>query len=363
MCGGTSSSNTGGNSQKDPSGWGGTGWGSMGGMFGYSGKNPAQSLRDSNNAGIANPSIQKTTAAPAASTTQTKTTMGAPTQQTTVGSKTGAVAPFSGARMTSVFGPTGIDATQETEEAFGGGTISTPEGYGWDFAKGQPTGGIPSWSPNRQEGAIRDAAAKAIGQPYDRTVTPSRATDMLSKGKGTLSTWTEGLKKGNYQYDEEGTPAVDKLGMTIDVASPFANLARGNILGAFYSGVKAIDTLRDHNALKQAGVFGTPTTTKTATNTATSTAQRTVPSRPSATGFNPVAGMMGGDDDNGRKLLVSRSTPAATTTVTESKRDTVATRPRPPRGRSSLLLSGTQGVGGRPRTLIHLLFGTNKQEE
>ena len=362
MCGGTSSSNSGGNTGKsDPSGWGGTGWGSMGGMFGYSGKNPAQSLRDSNNAGMANPSIQKTAAAPAASTTQTKTSMGAPTQQTTVGSKTGAVAPFSGARMTNVFGPTGIDATQETEEAFGGGTISTPEGYGWDFAKGQPTGGTPSWSPNRQEGAIRDAAAKAIGQPYDRTVTPSRATDMLSRGKGTLSTWTEGLREGNYQYDKEGNPAVDKLGMAIDVASPFANLARGNILGALYSGVKAIDTLRDHNALKQAGVFGTASTNKETVSA--STAQRTVASRPSAKGFNTATGMMGGDDDSGRKLFVSNTAPAATEAATEEKQTTVTTRSRAPRARSSLILTGSQGLSGRPNTLMARLFGMNRQEE
>ena len=349
MCGGSGrDTGSSGPSAKDYSRTAGM-MGSLGGMF--------TSSMQSHNPGAFNNSAQPS--APVATTAQpAKTTMGAPNPQQTVGSRTGTVAPFSKARMTSVFGPAGIGAIKETEEAFEGGTISTPEGYGWDFTKGRPKNGEPSWDPNRQEGAIRDAVAKAIGRPYDRTATPSRANSMLAKGPGILSTWAEGLKEGNYHYDDEGKPAVDTLGMVTDIAKPMGSLAYGNILGAIWGGAKAIDTLKDHNTLKNAGVFGAPQTKAPAVPTA----QRTVAARPSATGFNPVSGMMG-EDDGRRLLFVSKGATEVTTTLPEEKKSAVTKSTRVPRGRSSLILTSSRGLEGTPRTLLRSLFGGNPQTQ
>lgn len=97
-------------------------------------------------------------------------------------------APAPTARMTSVFGPMGINNMKQTEDAFeggifgGGATISTSPDFGWDFEKGKLTGTATA-TPNRGIGAIRDNLVASFGTPYDREITPEGRGLSLLKGK------------------------------------------------------------------------------------------------------------------------------------------------------------------------------------
>jgi len=255
--------------------------------------------------------------------------------------------PVSKPRMTGVFGTMGIDDIKETEDAFEDtgfmglgkkGSINVPDDYGWDFTANKAIGTEPSWSANRSlPGKARDMAAKAIGSPYDRDVTADRARDMLSRGKGTLSTWTEGLQEGNYQYDKAGNPAEDKLGRAYDMLSPITDVITGNPLGAVFSTASAIDTAMDHSKLEKAGVFGQPLAQH-----APLTRGRTLLSR-----------TMFGSGESGHAPSMKPSLKPALKTSAPSEKP----KRRPRRGRETLMLTGPQGLTSPAELAIRRLFG------
>ncbi|WP_316897520.1 hypothetical protein [Pseudodesulfovibrio indicus] len=295
--------------------------------------------------------------------TATKQTMGAPTTAPT----TSTVPPKEDQltkhpvpttpRLTGVFGPMGIGAIKETEEAFssGGilegkrGEISVPDNFSWSFKEGKPVGNAPTWSPNRGEGALRDKVAEVVGNGYDRTVTSERAKDILARGKGALSTWTEGLAEGNYQYDEQGKPAPDKIGLAYDFVKPLFGLATSGPLSAIWGGANAIDTAMDHNRLQAAGIFGT---------TQPRAQRRSPVGNPRAT--DAVAAMLG-NDDSGNHSLASRMTASLTKgkAQKESKQASAQRTAKPitPRTRGSLILTGPRGIQDQPDVMLRRLFG------
>lgn len=301
----------------------------------------------------------------------TKQALGAPAEPAST-KTTGVLmnrAPVSPARMTSIYGTTGIDPVEETEKAFtgsrmnpfDGATIKTSKDIGWDFSpdtapKDRLQGSVVA-KPNRGLGAIRDGLFGLFGKTYDRDITPNRAKDMLSKGKGTLNTWTEGLGKGNYQYDEEGNPDTDGFGMAYEAASPIVNALMGNVSGTISGTRSALGTAMDHHKLQQAGVFGAPTKQQAKGSTAPRHAPATKPGVKHST-----MAMMGGSDENrDRTLMVRRE--VSPVTPLQNKNETATKRARPPRGKSSLILTGSQGLLDRPNVLMQRLLGGSRKRK
>jgi hypothetical protein len=260
-------------------------------------------------------------------------------------------------QVSSVFGLTGIDAVKEMEKAFTSknvfgvkrGEISVPDSLSYDIEKKEFVGGVPSWSSNRGFGAIRDGLAEMVGSPYDRTVTPDRAKEMVSKGKGALTNWTEGLQKGNYQYDEKGRPAVDKMGMFIDaVVNPVKSMALKSPVGLVSDIGSLFSTAKNYDDLKKAGVFGEkPASPSTVSTTGIKSAVR------GSVSSNPVSGMLGSDTQQRRLLGASRATPGAVPSTHASS----SSHSTPKRTRQSLILTGPTGLDDSPNRVFRKLYG------
>ena len=148
----------------------------------------------------------------------------------------------------------------------------------------------------------------------------------------------ENLEEGNLMVSE-GKVKEDKLGIALDVATPLVSLARGNFLSALLGGVNAADTMSDMKELSDVGTKMVPTT---------------APAQKSAMASNPYRGMMG-NDKNDHRVLMSPTKAKATTTTEDATVTTTTKRPRV--GRSSLLLTGGQGVTDKARVFFTGLGG------